>query len=391
MPCGADLIQRVRAAANPLAPASERQVPPRLGAHLRAAAARYFPELAGDVRVELVQRREVSTSSIYVFSLAGRRAHRRVVAKVRRGWAEYNEEPWARLVPAPPARERQAREFAALEGIHAHFAQRSDEGFDAIRPLELLPEEETLVMEIAVGRDLSEMLGLSGRSPRGAQATDRTREAVEAAGRWLRVYHRMPPSEGTPRHVVDRDALLSSIEENVSFVAARAHVDGPALVGAARCAAAELDDPLPTGVAHADFWPGNVMVAPDGRITVIDTRAPFVGARFADVAYFLTALKAPSHQVLTQGWTQNEHWIGDLERVFLAAYFAGSVPLAAVRLFEVQLLLHNWQRSERVSKVAAGWRGASKRLRLGLRRRFYAGRVSVLLGEACRPGFRSAE
>lgn len=352
-----------------------------LAEHLTERAGSWFPELCGrEVGVARTGSQNLTFSSLDRFELwAGQwRAH--VLAKVRRDPLASAGTPasWECLVPLPRCEERSSFEFAALTRIHQQFSAMGDPRFGSVRPLELLPDAHTLLME-----DL--------RQPTLDQAIRRAapalrRRATTNAGAWLRSFHDSTEPSSAPLHLTTRESFIESVHVRTDSLA---QMEGQepffhaVADRVAKLASEGLPEEFPPVVAHSDYWPGNVLVAPDGRVAAIDTLSAWRGAIFYDLAYFGISLKASNRSSYAQGLSRRARQQARLEADFLAGYFGEEpIPWSSVRLFELQLLLHNWRRASCSAAEASRESKASRRLRLLLKRPFYRRLAGRLLRDA---------
>ena len=280
---------------------------------------------------------------------------------------------WPRLAPSPAPSEAARCEHAALTAIHSHFAALGDPAFGAVRALDFLPRDGTVVLEAAPSSSLQ---GLVLRSHRlaGTRRLRSTEQAFRNAGRWLRSFQQLQaPARGND-HRTRRQDLVAALRECSAFLAGRG--EQPAFV--ARIADTAIDaaerllpPDLPLGLYHGDFWPGNVLVGPGSRVAMIDTYAYWRAPQHEDLGYFLANLKAYGTQLYSQGRWCRAGAVEAFERAFLAGYFgtdAGDV--GPVRLFEILTVLSKWGAAAHNLALAGPLDRPAKACKMVLRRRY---------------------
>jgi aminoglycoside phosphotransferase (APT) family kinase protein len=347
---------------------------------LASRAAEYYPDWTGArVEIETVKVIDRSSSRLLHFRLQAARVSRDVIVKLRSldlPIAPPSEAPsWLRLCPFPPEQDLGRAEAAALSSIYQHFAD-SDPRFRPVRLLEYREDWHGLIMEFARGEELDRRLLAAHRF--GAAGSSAARATpCQQAGAWLRRYHEMPGALDGPQLRADRASIVQCFSEVLSYLGDTA---GPCSLFSRleerleAQANAVLPETLLTQRVHGDFWPGNVLVGPDGRITVIDTFGYGATPRYEDIAYFLVHLRAMKPQMYTLGaWIRKEDsnaW----EAAFLAGYFGEDpIPIGAVRLFELLTLLYKWASAENATRRSVGAHGYVKRAQLEWKRRFFRG------------------
>jgi aminoglycoside phosphotransferase (APT) family kinase protein len=345
------------------------QLDPRTGAllrHLGENARHYFPDLdAQSVRVELVGSRAGAASSLLRFRIrAGARDRLVVVKQPAPAPSPARGRRRARVAPALDPATSFESERAALRAIGEHFTSLGDPRFGSVGLLDFLPETRALVMEERDAPSLRDLLARSHRlrHPRGARALE---AALRNTGAWLRAYHALPPLAHTRVRHAERGDFVASVRRLCGFVAER--VAGAALLdGIAACVAAAartaLPPRLPLGTAHGDLAPRNVLVDESGRVTVLDTRAAWRAPVYEDLAYFLTALRTSRAQAYSLGLALGPTALARYEEAFLCGYFgAERVPLASIRLFEIEALLDRWAARASEGEVQVGAAAALRR------------------------------
>jgi aminoglycoside phosphotransferase (APT) family kinase protein len=342
-------------------------------AHLTEHAGEYFPEL-GPRSVHVILRRQDARpySTMYEFRIDGGATARSVLVKqpAARERAERPRDAPIRDRPRraavlDPARKSEA-EFAALETIHAAFGRLADPRFGTVAPLDFVRPQQALVMEKVESPRLTEIL-MRGRRGPGSRPGEAL-APLRTAGAWLRAWHGLDGLAPTGVRHATRDEFVAYVAAQTGYLAAGArHAD---LLGRVRArvetvATATLPADLPLGITHGDFAPRNVLVGPEGRVTVIDTLARWRAPVYEDLGDFLFALKASKPQVYAQGAFFGAPVLASWEEAFLDGYFgAERRPYPALRLFEAQALLDRWASAHRAALGATGPAAVKSRLRM---------------------------
>ncbi len=319
-----------------------------------------------------------SNSRLLRVRLASAGACRLVVVKTHTG-AYFERKPpipfWPRLTPAPQTEDAAASEYRTLLALHQEFTTRRDPGLTAVRPLDLLPDGRTLVMEYFRGRTLQ------AGSLRWSRA--RAEAAFRDAGRWLRRFHGTeglapeaayrPRREDLVRDVHRLTRLLLEHGERDPVLRELADDFGPAV----SCA---LPDDLRLVPGHGDFWPGNVLVGPEG-IAALDTHAWWRTPAQEDLAYFLTNFGASTVQVFTVGRFCPSR-TALLARAFLGGYFDDqSVDMALIQPYEMLALLIKWGVAAHDRATAHGLRRLAKNAKIIPRRATLRRMLSARMAE----------
>jgi aminoglycoside phosphotransferase (APT) family kinase protein len=344
--------------------------------HLAEHAAAYFPDLGGEpARVSLRREDARPYSTLYEFDVVGARAHHAVVVKLPAAgddpaWSPGGHDRPRRCVPLDARRKSEA-EFRALAMIHEAFGGLADPRFGTVAPLDFLHSHRALVMEKVTDRRLSAILLRGSRPHRSARAP--AVAALRNTGAWLAKYHQLGgPPRAHARHPRRAD-FVEYVSELVGYLARyesdRALLEHVRTV--VRAAADEaLPEDLPLGMTHGDFAPRNVLVGPDGRVTVIDTVGSWRAPVYDDLGEFLFALGAPKAQAYAQGRLLAPGVVAAWQAAFLGGYFgAATAPRRALRLFEVQAALERLA-SVRRAAAARGGGAPADRLRTALTARF---------------------
>lgn len=357
---------------------------------VRRRAAHYYPHLCGrsfDVRLKSRCRRRNST--LYRVELEGPEFRRALLVKVpfSLGSSRHNRPVGGRpdrprLYPKSVPQVKSTLEHLAMSRIASHFGQLNDHRLGAVRMLDATPSGSAVVMEQVPAINLNTMLRCPDwlPGPLGGRPLD---PVMHHTGRWLSLYHELPPLP----HTRDRTACRSDYLEATArfarylmrhesngrrFLALRQRI-----VGAAERI---LPEWLPLALAHGDFAPRNVLVGPDRRVTVIDTLARWRAPVYEDLAHFVIALKASGPQVASGGWWHQQAVRRQYERQFLQSYFADrAIAWPQIRAFEALLILESWAGVVYRFREARGMRRMAKGFRLAVWRSYMAGYLASVL------------
>jgi aminoglycoside phosphotransferase (APT) family kinase protein len=333
--------------------------------HIEANAARYFPDLPSTrPRVLLVSIKRRPTGELHHYRIEGN-PRRELVVKIvdpnRARASPGRERP--RLMPLSRVASRHEAEAEALTAAQAHFDRLGDPRFGTVRVLESLSSPPAILMERRAEPSLSDLLARSSvrRVFGGRHSLD---EVFSNAGGWLHAYHGIPTDPGAPERHADRDAFVAAIDLFAEHLATRTGDVSFFADLSARARAASLThlpERFPLALAHGDFAMRNILVAPDARVIVLDMRSRARVPVYFDIAYLLVALKAARPQLLSRGRAFGARRVAGYEQAFLAGYFgARSVPLGAIRLWEILVLMDRWagilaaERRRGRSALAAG-------------------------------------
>ena len=310
----------------------------------------WFPGIGARPVVTLRLLTERPRAVLYAVDV-GEGADRRplVLAKVRRGWSGAAQQAGARPRLAPdllPAAEQTAREFAGLTAIHGIFGNGGQD-FGAVRPLEHLAADDTLLMDYVAAPTLRDVLARSSRlSPQLRRPPHHCGEdAWRRAGAWLRLFQAQMPGAGMPARQATRDDVVDRLEAFGSFLAGRLgdRAAGQAARAGARLAADILPERSPLAVGHGDYAPRNVFLAEDGRLTVFDPLPRWRVPRFDDLCRFLVAARLPAVQVHTQGAAYGANGLDRRERAVIEGYGADEdLPLPELRCHQLLITLDRW-------------------------------------------------
>jgi hypothetical protein len=340
-------------------------------ARVAREAPTWFPGTPADPDVRLRTLAEGRRSRVYAVTVGDPTAAPLLVAKVRRegsavgaGRTGHAARPTLTATRAGEE-ELTAREYAGLDMLASTFAG-GDPRFAAIRPLDLLPEHHTILMEFVRAEPLRELvIGSSRLHPRRSRRSGRALEAVlPSVGAWLRRFHDTHPSSSYPvRQGTGRD-VVAHFEALEEFLGRRLGRRFGGLAGAGSGLAAELlpAGPLPLAVGHGDFAPRNVLVTGEGRVVVIDPQPRWAVPVHEDLCRFLVGLQLSGLQVHTHGAAIGgatlEHW----QDLVIAGYHGEPSSTGALRCYQLLILLDKWSALLAPAGSAGGPRAGARRL-----------------------------
>ena len=341
--------------------------------HAATRAETWFPELGAAPATTIRPLSIRPRCSLYVIRLQGSSAVRSVVAKVRR--AEADASPARRRPPRPRLRTSPAtvEELAALEyeGLTTIFGLVGADHprFGAVRPLAHLPAQSAVVMEHVVSPTLrAGFLAESRTAARGSRRRDLPPTvAWHNAGAWLRTFHDLAPTGARPVRQATRSSVVERFHAYGEFLAART---GARSVGGLAAAGADfagdlLPESLPLVVGHGDYVPRNMFVDGTGRITVFDPMPRWQVPRYEDLCRFIVGLRLSGLQVHSHGGAYAPRELQRREDLYLRGYFGTEpVPHAAIRTYQLLILLDKWSALLDAVASRTGWRTQASRMLL---------------------------
>ncbi len=239
----------------------------------------WFPAMAPNADVQLVWHKVRAQSSVALVSINDGRLKQRVFVKQNRLGT-----------PVPRPRLGLTGQFAEKHHYEARSLRAIDEDLLSAAPVNrahvLEVSGDLLVLSEVPGRPLA---GLMRRAPM------RSRAAVEAAGAWLRAFHRCRPdglSTVPMRH--DARALSNAFDAYLAFLGEPLARSGLAvrIERALQLMTEHLGDAdVCLGLVHGDFAPRNILVDGAGRIGVIDPLGVALHPIYEDLAYFALSLE----------------------------------------------------------------------------------------------------
>jgi hypothetical protein len=260
-----------------------------------------------------------------------------------------------RLVPLTDPHERASLELRALAAVEERLGRAGTDTFDVLHPLGVVDDGMALAMLTHDGVSLGRVLSRVSRVSAATRTSVPPEVLVERAGEWLRRFHDAPGDAGLPARQTRAADVASALREFGDFLLAeRASAELADLVTRAIEATADLPDPLPVRSTHGDFAPRNVIIGPDGRLTVIDLLGRWRAPIYEDLATFLVALHSGRPAALTGGLVLRRP-VALLEEHFLAGYAGGSdLPRSPIATYEFLLVLDKW--SSRLTRLEGAGR-----------------------------------
>ena len=319
--------------------------------HIIEHAARYFPGLmSGQTSVQLMDSQKRPSATLYRFKVTdGAQVHSIIVKVPMRNLLKdrANEPAFEKplLFPKADEEEMHALHYTALVTIHDYMTSLNRKELGTIRVLDYLPESQAVVMEASSDPKLRDFVFKESRL-RMAFGKSKLLPAFENVGTWLRIYHTMPKREQVQDRHTHREDFVESLLKLTDFLTERLGDKSffDRLASELTQQAREiLPETLPLGLGHGDYALRNILVNPNGRVTVLDTFAKWRTPIYEDIGYFLTGLKMTSEQVASYGLVFSQEQLRHYEEAFLRGYFKQqSVPYPAIRLYEMLALLDKW-------------------------------------------------
>lgn len=215
-------------------------------------------------------------------------------------------------------------EFHALSTVWPRFEKHSR--FRVPKPLELLPDLNSVVMEVAYGNSLLSLL------PRFIWTTTNLENAeryCRDAGEWLYFYHNVDRSKSERKSICE-ETLVSGLSETLGDLRNEgfsnqicAYMETEIIPKAENA----LREPLPVSIIHGDYKLDNILIG-DSTITVLDLSGVTMGASDRDVAAFLVSL------LLLKLTRRVPHAIIErLSSAFMSAYYREELPPLKVLAF----------------------------------------------------------
>lgn len=346
---------RRRAAQAP--PSVDRDLVGEVTAEARARAGSWFPELDADgVDVRLLSSTARARCFLHRFELDDGRVRRPVMVKVRhsdprlRRLDRFQGRPVLNPERTMSDEETARREYDGLCAIVDALGQ-PDDRFGLLRPLAWLPERSAIVMDVVDQPTLRQRLLETSRTRRSRQPV-MAESAWCNAGRWLRVFHDHPLGLDLPSRTSSRDQVVDLYRAYGEFLGQRT---GAASSGVRLdhrridLIAQALPSELPLAPGHGDFVANNMFADPTGRVTGFDPLPRWRVPRYQDLGTLTVGIRVLPVQAATQGLALAQDDLARYETALWRGYFGSEpVPLAAVRAYQLLVLLDKW--SDLVSK-----------------------------------------
>lgn len=332
-------------------PPSESRLLEAARAEVAASATTWFPGLDG-TRLRIRVRRMAARPRCYLYevTLDDGGTSRAVVLKVRhsvpslRRIDRFEERPILTPQRTLPDRETAQREYDGLWAVSAALAGRQGESFGVLRPLAWLPEHAAILMDHVGDPTLHDRLLTTSRLTR-RRAASLADEPWYNAGSWLRIFHDHGETAELPTRIGTRDEVAALYDAYADFLMARgsrAELLRELRRRGASLAEAALPRELPLAPGHGDFVDSNMFVAASGQVTVFDPLPLWKVPRYQDLATIVVGVRTHSLQATSQGRAFAASDLARYERALLAGYFGTDVPLAAVRAYELLVVLDRW-------------------------------------------------
>jgi hypothetical protein len=319
-------------------------------ARVAERATEWFPDVGTAASVRLHRLAERPRALVYAVAV-GDDPSPRVLAKVRRDWPAG---PGA--LPAGgrprlttdflPAAEQTDLEYHGLTAIAAMIGG-SDPDFAAVRPLDHLVAEKTILMDFVRARTLRTVMVRGSRIspqrwlPGGRPPSDVWRRS----GAWLRIFQQHMRADGLSARQQHRDevvALFSAFGEFLERRLGREAVGDVPRLGA-KLAADVLPPELPLTVGHGDYAPRNVFLQDDGRLAVFDPLPRWLVPRFEDLCRFLVGLRLQGLPLHTRGLADGTRELDRREREMIEGFSDGEqLPMAQLRCYQLLITLDKW-------------------------------------------------
>ncbi|TAN43230.1 MAG: hypothetical protein EPN22_10400 [Nitrospirae bacterium] len=278
-------------------------------AHIREKCGDYFPdEDFSKAEADLVPAPFRTTNPVYVVEVrsASGRAPKKIIAKV---------------TPDDEATHGGRPEYEMLKLLYGHPLMTS-KGFHVPKPIDFLPSQKTLLLEIIEGEKLGAMIKRQNSITASTENIQRLGSLLRRCGECLRAIHDIT-ANGTAKGVPDdlRIKVRASVVKLTSdgLLSDSSSAEIHSLTD--RALELTKDKEFRISKQHGDFHPGNVIVQKDG-IAVIDFTFAEENVIYNDIGQFLLSLETiipyPRNFLFAFGRLKV------LQRRFLEGYFGES-------------------------------------------------------------------
>jgi hypothetical protein len=212
-------------------------------------------------------------------------------------------------------------------------------GLGAVRPLLLMPEDAALVMSFVDAPTLrNTVLDLSRLRP-GRGRLEEALTGCALAGRWLRTFQEGSSASDRPARQGTREEVVERLRAYGDYLQTRAW-RRIARAGAERVSEL-LPRELPLTLGHGDFAPRNMLLRNE-RLTVLDPLPRWRVPVYDDLCRFVVGLRLIGEQVHTHGLAFPSTTLDALEEAALTAYLDPSSGRAALRAYQLLILMDKW-------------------------------------------------
>ena len=295
--------------------------------------------------------------------------------------ARHEEMAIDKAVQEPKLLKRTEREYEMLSQIAEVFERLNGEAdaFCYVRPLEIFPEWNALVMEELDAVPLKKyLLRPQIFFSQGADWQE-FEKLVQNSARWLRVYHegmeQFEPKPLSKLHIWGRISYLFG--ELSKYLPKK---DFSELRGLFRQHYETIvDRKVKPAMIHGDFHCGNIMITRDGRVGALDadlTRSP----AYRDLAKFYADIETRGIQVLLRGAFLNRKKLQSVYRAIVSGYFGEEACDEKVFNFFIALaILEKWLIDETTLSLTNGKEALARQSFAAWRRSYFVKLLSEKL------------
>lgn len=321
-------------------------------AEATAHAKSWFPELDGRrLRTRVLSTDARARCFLHRVELDDGRTYRTVVVKVRHSRPElrrldrFEGRPVLNPERTMSDDETARREYDGLLAIAHALRDAEQDRFGVLRPLAWLPGHSAIVMDLVQELTLRHRLLETSRLRRRPEPP-MDEAAWVNAGTWLRRFHDQETGLSLPARIETRDQVAQMYTAYAQFLAGRgtpSSFTAGLADEAVDLSTRTLPGKLPLAPGHGDFVANNMFAGASGRITVFDPLTRWRVPRYQDLATLTVGIRVLPVQSATQGMALSRSELVRYEDAVLRGYFgAEQVPLAAVRAYQLLVLLDRW-------------------------------------------------